>query len=84
MRIRFDTKKPVVLAIDDIDVNLHMIENVLGKGVQVIKRDSGRGGLDYMDGNHVDIVLLDCNMPGMSGIDVLDVMKRQEKTRTLP
>ncbi len=84
MRIRFDTKKPVVLAIDDIDVNLHMIENVLGKGVQVIKRDSGRGGLDYMDGNHVDIVLLDYNMPGMSGVDVLDVMKRQEKTRNIP
>ncbi len=84
MRIGFDKQKPVVLAIDDIDVNLHMIENVLGKRVQVIKRDSGRGGLDYLDGNHVDIVLLDYNMPGMGGVEVLDVMKRQEKTRNIP
>lgn len=40
---------------------------------------SGRGALEYIANNHVDVILLDIDMPGLSGFDVAKVLCNRYK-----
>ena len=46
------------------------------KGYQVITSSSGNEALDLVKQDHFDIVFLDENMPGMSGLDTLVEIKK--------
>lgn len=44
----------------------------------------GEKALNYLRENEVDLVLLDISMPGISGLEVLDELRRNKKTENLP
>ena len=77
-------KKPTVLAVDDDDVNLFMVNSILGPMARVVKKSSGIVALKYLSDHNVDLVLLDFNMPGMDGMEVLAEMRRREETKNVP
>ena len=37
-----------------------------------------------MDGRRPDLILLDINMPEVTGLDLLEFLRREQKTRSLP
>ncbi len=66
-----------VLVIDDERSILQSLEGILSdEGYQVILADSGRAGLDIIDKEVPDLVLLDIAMPGMDGMEVLAETKK--------
>ncbi|MBO6177687.1 MAG: response regulator [Selenomonadaceae bacterium] len=79
-----EKKQPVILAVDDDEVNLFMVGSILGNESKVVKKSSGVTALKYLAENSVDLVLLDFNMPGMDGIEVLAEMRRREEMRNVP
>jgi two-component system sensor histidine kinase EvgS len=59
----------VVLAVDDHPVNLRVLADQLDwLGYAPIPAASGEEALRVFASRHVDLVLTDCNMPGMSGV----------------
>jgi signal transduction histidine kinase/CheY-like chemotaxis protein len=61
-----------VLAVDDNTVNLLVLEQILGGfGHQVAQAANGHEALAALAVEAFDLVLLDIQMPGMSGLDVL-------------
>ncbi|MDB5475466.1 MAG: sensor histidine kinase/response regulator [Phenylobacterium sp.] len=65
-----------VLAVDDNAVNLLVLDQLLNSlGHRVAKAASGREALDALAGETFDLVLLDIQMPGMTGIEVLDRLR---------
>ncbi len=60
-----------VLAIDDEPSVRQSYELILGQDYHVLTAEDGRSGLDTLNEKHVDIVLLDLTMPGLSGEEVL-------------
>jgi len=65
-----------VLVIDDERSILQSLEGILiDEGYQVILAESGRTGLDILEKEIPDLVLLDIAMPGMDGIEVLSRIK---------
>ena len=65
-----------ILVVDDeaiIRENLHRI--LTEEGYDVSTEASGQEGLDFMEANDVDIVLLDLNLPDIHGLDVLKQAK---------
>ena len=68
-----------VLAVDDNTVNLMVLEQILGSlGHDVAKAGSGHEALAALMVEPFDLVLLDIQMPGMSGVDVLARLRADE------
>jgi putative two-component system response regulator len=76
--------RAVVLAVDDDPIVLNSVLEALKAEFTVRPFTSGQAALAYLEHNHADIILLDCNMPGMSGFEVLDALQASAATRDLP
>ena len=75
---------PKILAVDDVELNLLMLRRILGDSVELTCVTSGQDALEHLAGHHTDLVLLDINMPGMGGLEVLGRMKAQQRLRDIP
>ncbi len=84
MDIGYGEKRPLVLAVDDDQVTLHLVEKILGDLADVTKKSSGNDALEYLAHYGVDLVLLDYNMPDMKGVDVLKCMKQRAEMKNIP
>jgi DNA-binding response OmpR family regulator len=77
--------KPVILVVDDQFQNIELLEAYLApQGYEIVKAASGQEALDKLSSNQIDLVLLDVMMPGMSGIEVLQKLRTDEKTKAIP
>ena len=47
------------------------------KGYIVTTVNSGADAIDKFESNHYDVVFLDENMPGMTGLETLDTLKHR-------
>lgn len=66
-----------ILVVDDEEVMRDGCKRILSKrGWGVTLARDGQEGLDCLKKNHFDIMLLDLKMPGLSGIEVLEEVKR--------
>ncbi len=79
------TAIPQILVVDDRPENLIVIESVLENlNIEILKASSGAQALELMLNHTFSLVILDVQMPEMDGFEVVDLMKRREKTRNIP
>ena len=77
--------KPVILAVDDQFQNIELLEAFLiPQGYEIVRAASGKEALEKLSTNQIDLVLLDIIMPNMSGLEVLERLRADEKTRLIP
>ena len=80
-----DARPVHVLVVDDVAANLRLLDAVLTpRGYHVETASSGAEALEVIARADVDVVLLDVNMPGMSGYEVCRRIRADERTRLLP
>ena len=75
-----------VLYIEDNPANLKLVRQALAKHPQVTLQEAYHGalGLDLAQVHLPDVILLDINMPGMNGLEVLARLKADPATRDIP
>jgi adenylate cyclase len=62
---------PKILIVDDTPHNVKMLVDLLSaKGYAIVTAASGQEGLEQVEAEHPDLVLLDVMMPGMDGYEV--------------
>ena len=61
---------------DEIDLLQPYIIYLSGKGYEVVTATNGQDALDIVSGQQLDIVFLDENMPGITGLETLQEIKR--------
>ncbi len=77
--------KPVILVVDDQFQNVELLEAYLvPQGYDIVKAASGKEALEKLSGDQIDLILLDVMMPNMSGLEVLEKLRADEKTRLIP
>jgi len=77
--------KSVILVVDDQFQNIELLEAYLVlQGYEIVKAASGEEAFEKLSGNQIDLILLDVMMPKMSGIEVLEKLRADEKTRFIP
>ncbi|MDR1732115.1 MAG: response regulator [Synergistaceae bacterium] len=77
-------QKKVILAVDDIRLHLMRINEVLSPDYDVRIAKSAMAALKIMTSEKIDLVLLDIEMPGVSGLDLLEAINRGEDTKKIP
>ena len=79
------TSDPLVLVVDDLPQNVRLLEAVLSpKGFRVATASSGEEALDVLNKEHPDVVLLDILMPGMDGFEVVEALRADPDTKSVP
>ena len=74
-----------ILVIDDTPENLHLLSAMLtAQGYKVRSVTKGSTGLRGAQAAPPDLILLDIKMPEMSGYEVCQYLKADERTRDLP
>jgi putative two-component system response regulator len=76
--------KPTILTIDDDPIILNSVLSTLKQEFNVRPFTSGETALKFLEHNTADLVLLDYNMPQMSGFDVLRILQANDRLRQIP
>lgn len=79
-----DSLRKKVLIIDDDGAMLRMMKTWLSVKYHVYMASSGKIALTFLEQTPVDLVLLDYEMPVMSGPDVLKTMRESSKLKHIP
>ena len=79
-------RRPLVLVVDDQEINRDALEVILEDNYEIICAENGREALETMRarGNELSIVLLDLMMPVMSGFQVLETVRDDEQLGQIP
>lgn len=76
---------PPVLVVDDHDGVRGMYVAALRRsGLQVIEASDGKSALDIVASRPVALVLIDNHMPIMGGVEFVQRLRSDERTRTIP
>ncbi len=74
-----------VLVVDDHEDNLDLLRRRLERrGYDVGTVTNGADALQVIESGDVDLVILDVMMPGMSGLEVLETVRRTRSAQDLP
>ena len=77
--------RPTVMAVDDKRANLLALEALLGAEYQLLFANSGQEAVALVERHpHVDVILLDVQMPGMDGFQTATAIKRLPAGRDIP
>ncbi len=71
------SKKKILVVDDEESIHLLYREELEEEGYEVISAMDGEEALALFDESCPDLVILDINMPGMDGIEVLRQMKQK-------
>jgi len=78
-------KGDTILIVDDREFDRILYKEYLGEDDYIFQElDDGEHVLDFLNNNHIDLMLLDWQMPQMGGIDVLKVLKNDPRFEELP
>lgn len=74
-----------VLIVEDNPLNMKLFSAmVAAQGCQVLQAEDGPRGRDLAYQAHPDLIIMDVQLPGMSGIEVTQQLKADEATRDIP
>lgn len=74
-----------ILCVDDHDVNLYVISRILREAnFTVIEATTGQAALDSARSLHPDLIILDVQLPDISGFEICDRLKNDPKTASIP
>jgi len=75
-----------ILVVDDLSTMRKIIKNILNQlGFKnIVEADDGTTALEILKKEKVDLILADWNMPKMSGIELLKIIRSNEATKEIP
>ena len=78
-----DTK--TVLIVEDNELNMKLFNDLLEtQGYEVVQVDNGDEALGIVKSTRPDLILMDIQLPGKSGLEVTKEIKADEETKHIP
>ncbi len=74
-----------ILIVDDNEIDRRIIQRLLVKAnYDLIIAEDGEKALQLVKKERPDLILLDCVMPGLSGTDVCQILKKDKEFKNIP
>ena len=75
-----------VLYVEDNPANMELVEQLIGRrpDLQMLGAGDAILGLDLARSRHPDVILMDINLPGMSGLQALELLREDPLTEHIP
>lgn len=78
-------KSPLILGVDYNEDNLLLLAHIMGcMGCDLITARNGNDVFSFVRDYQPDLILLDIILPGLSGIQVIEQLKRNKTTKHIP
>lgn len=81
--VKIEAKKRILI-VDDDPAMTRMIKNLLSSKYRVFMASSGMNAITFLAKNTVDLILLDYEMPVVSGAKVLEMIRTDSSTASIP
>lgn len=79
-----NTKKKILIVEDDRSLQNALVETIRQEGYETASAFNGEEGLEKLEEFAPDLVLLDIILPKKDGYEVLEQLKKDEKTKNIP
>ena len=80
-----NTLEVTILIVDDNPINIRVVEVMLEKdGYRTVSAMDGATCIEMAKNGRPDLILLDINMPEMSGIEVCKALNQNKQTNNIP
>ena len=78
--------KKIVLYVEDNPANLKLVEMLVARRPELVLLTAGNGdlGIELAQAHRPDVILMDINLPGTSGLKALSVLRRHPDTNHIP
>lgn len=76
--------KQTIMIVDDTPINLQILIELLGGEYEIVFATNGRDAIAMAEVNHPDLILLDIQMPDMSGYEVCKTVKSMPSMNNVP
>ncbi len=75
-----------LLYVEDNPANLMLVEDLIARrpDIRMLSALDGIRGVEMAHATHPDVILMDINLPGISGIDALHILKADNATAHIP
>ena len=81
-----DDPQKILLYIEDNTANMRLVERLIDRrtDIKLLKAVDGLQGIALARASLPDVILMDINLPGISGIDALKVLREDAATAHIP
>jgi PAS domain S-box-containing protein len=75
-----------LLYVEDNPANLMLVEQLIARrpDIRLLSARDGNLGIQLARANHPDVILMDINLPGISGIEALNILRGDPETAHIP
>jgi len=75
-----------LLYVEDNPANLKLIERIIARrsNIRLLTAVNGNGGIEIARASRPDVILMDINLPGISGIQALKILRADPATAHIP
>jgi len=85
-RLKRHASLRTLLYVEDNPANLKLIEQLIARrsDIRLLSARDGNFGIELARANEPDVILMDINLPGISGIEALKILREDPITASIP
>ena len=81
-----DHKNRTILYVEDNPANLVLVQSILKRRphIELLSAVTAETGIELARAKRPDVILMDINLPGMSGYEALQILRNGDETKKIP
>jgi PAS domain S-box-containing protein len=85
-QVQSGARERLLLYVEDNPANLKLVEQIIARrpDLRLLSAVTGNHGIEIARANQPEVILMDINLPDISGIDVLGVLRKDPATAHIP